>query len=426
MNLMESKKKNSTLLNNTIFLYILTFSNYFFNFITIPYQTRILGPEYYGKLGFALAFATYFQLILDFGFILSATAEVSKNRNDKYKLSKIMTSVVVAKILLICVSFLILIILIMTVPILKEDYLLFILFFVFAAINSLLPDYLYRGLETMKVITYRTVIVKLFFTIMIFVLLKEKSQYYYVPILNIVGSVGALIIVYAHVFKKLKIRFIYVEFCYIWETIKNSSFYFYSRIATSIYDATNTFILGFIYPIGNVVGYFTSANNLVKTARSAFSPIADSFYPYMIKNKNFRLIGKVLGIGMPIIIGGCIFIGIFADYICVLLFGEEFRDAATILRLLLPLIVLAFPNYLLGFPTLSPLGLAKYANISTIFGAVLQICGIIILFLVELLNVYTICILTSITELFVLSIRLWAIFKWRKNNYKLNNDSSLV
>ena len=82
-------KKNRKLMENTIMLYILTFSNYFFNFITIPYQTRILGPEIYGKIGFALAFATYFKLFFDFGFILSATESVSKNRDNKYWLQSI-------------------------------------------------------------------------------------------------------------------------------------------------------------------------------------------------------------------------------------------------------------------------------------------------------------------------------------------------
>lgn len=414
-------KRNNALLNNTIFLYILTFSNYIFSFITVPYQTRILGPEFYGKIGFAVALMTYFQLFLDFGFILSATGEVSNYRNDSKKLSKIMTSVIISKIVLIIISFFALLISFMLIPKLKEDMWLYILFFIFAAINSLLPDYLYRGLENMKIITYRTVIVKFFFTIMIFVLLKEKSQYYYVPILNIIGAIGSVIFVYAHVFKILNVKVIKIKISDVWETIKKSSYYFYSRIATSIYDATNTFILGFIYPTGNIVGYFTSSNSLVKTARSGFSPIADSLYPYMIRNRNFRLIGKILGIGMPIIISGCILVGIFAEYICLVLFGREFIAAATILRLLLPLIVLALPNYLLGFPTLNPLGLAKFANISTILGAAVQLIGIFILFLIGKLNVYTICILTSLTELFVLLIRIWAIIRGRRNVDKLKN-----
>jgi O-antigen/teichoic acid export membrane protein len=404
-----SSEKNKTLINNTIMLYILTFSNYFFGFITIPYQTRILGPEYFGKLGFATAVSIYFQLILDFGFILSATADVAKHKDNRENLSKIMTAVTISKIFLAIVSLLLLLIFCAIVPQLRNDVWLYILFFIYVVINSMLPDYLYRGLEKMKIITYRTVAVKLFFTIMIFIFLKERSQYYLVPILNIIGSVGAVFIVYFHVLRKLKIKFIKIDFTFIWETFVKSSFYFLSRIATSIYDASNTFILGFIYPTGNIVGYFTSANKLVATARGGFAPIADSLYPYMIKNKNYKLLNKILVLCLPLIIIGCIIIGIFAESICVMLFGQEFRDATPILRLLLPLIVLALPNYLLGFPTLSPLGLAKYANISTIFGAIIQIIGLTCMYLFGILNVYNICILTCITESCVLLIRLWVI-----------------
>ena len=80
--------KNKLLLKNTVMLYILTFSNYLFSFITVPYQTRILGPEIYGDLGFAMSFATYIQLFLDFGFILSSTEEVARHRDDKEELNE--------------------------------------------------------------------------------------------------------------------------------------------------------------------------------------------------------------------------------------------------------------------------------------------------------------------------------------------------
>ena len=70
---MKTNKK--VLLKNTVMLYILQFSAYFFSFITTPYQTRIMGPEIYGKIGYATAMMVYFQLFLDFGFILSSTAD---------------------------------------------------------------------------------------------------------------------------------------------------------------------------------------------------------------------------------------------------------------------------------------------------------------------------------------------------------------
>ena len=48
-------KEHKVLATNTIMLYVLTLSNYVFSLLTVPYQTRVLGPELYGIIGFAIA-----------------------------------------------------------------------------------------------------------------------------------------------------------------------------------------------------------------------------------------------------------------------------------------------------------------------------------------------------------------------------------
>ena len=157
---MKSNKK--TLLYNTIMLYLIQFSNYFFSFIIIPYQTRIMGPVYYGKIGFATALMVYFQMFTDFGFLLSATEEVSRNRYDKEKLKKIYTSVTILKVIFAFISIIVLIFLCLINNKLKRDYDLYFLYLLGVVIYSFLPDYLYRGLEKMSEITYRTIFVKNF------------------------------------------------------------------------------------------------------------------------------------------------------------------------------------------------------------------------------------------------------------------------
>lgn len=412
-------KGKKILLKNTIMLYILTFSNYFFNFITVPYQTRILGPEIYGKLGFALAFVTYFQLVLDFGFILSATEDISKNRDNKEEMSKILTSVNICKMMLGGLLFIVLMVCCFTIPKFSEDIWLYVLYFIYVLVNSFLPDFLYRGIEDMKIITYRSVAIKLFFTAMIFVFLKNQTQYYLVPIFNIIGSLIAVIAVYFHVIKKLKLNFIKIDLKQIKETFKRSSSFFLSRIATTVYSSTNTFILGFIYPEGATLGLYTTSDKLINTGKTALTPISDSIYPYMIKNKDFKLIKKILLICLPIMIVGCIIVGIFACPLCSLIFGEKYYDAGIILRFMLPLLIIVFPSYLLGFPSLSPLGLAKYANITVIMGAICQIIMIALLFVFDILNVYTVCIATIITELVVLISRITVIIKNKRNNKEI-------
>ena len=71
------------LVQNTLMLYLLTFSNYFLGLIVAPYETRVLGTEGYGILGAATAVMVYFQLVIDFGFLLSATRDIAQIREDK-------------------------------------------------------------------------------------------------------------------------------------------------------------------------------------------------------------------------------------------------------------------------------------------------------------------------------------------------------
>lgn len=412
-------KKNRKLMENTIMLYILTFSNYFFNFITIPYQTRILGPEIYGKIGFALAFATYFKLLFDFGFILSATESVSKNRDNKNFVSKVLTSVNILKLVFVSTSFIILLILLNTVPVFKQDKILYFLFYLYVAIDCFQPDFLYRGMENMKVITIRNVIVKSFFTVMVFLILKSANQYLYVPILNILGSLISLIFVYYDVFVNMKIKIIKVKIKDLKENFNQSKIYFFSRIASTVYSATNTFILGFVYPSSNILGYYSSSDKILTAARSAMTPISDSVYPYMIKNKDFKLIKKLLKIFMPIIGVGCLVLFIFAEPICILLFGTQYASTSIVLRFMVPIIFITLPNYLLGFPTMSPLGLKNEANLSVIIAAFIHLIVIGILYLCKILNIYSICILTIFTEFIVLGLRIYFIVrKERINNEK--------
>ena len=85
-------------------LYILQFSTYFLSLVTVPYQTRVLGPVVYGYVGVALAVMAYFQLFMDFGFLLSATEDISKNRDDKDYVNRKLTSITILKLVLAAVS----------------------------------------------------------------------------------------------------------------------------------------------------------------------------------------------------------------------------------------------------------------------------------------------------------------------------------
>lgn len=84
--------------------------------MAVPYESRVLSPVNYGKLGVAAAIMVYFQLVIDFGFLLSATEEVSRRRDDKEAVSKILTAVTISKLFLAGISAVVLLILCRAIP----------------------------------------------------------------------------------------------------------------------------------------------------------------------------------------------------------------------------------------------------------------------------------------------------------------------
>lgn len=410
-------KKKNRLLSNTIMLYILTFSVYVLGFITNPIQTRVFGNSGpYGALAFVASFATYFKVFLDFGFLLSATEEVSRFRDDRIKICKIFTSVFISKIFLVLISAAVFTSLFYFIAPLREDPLLYTLYFIDTVIFAFLPDFLYRGLEDMKVITFRSVAIKILSTVLIIIFLREPDQYYLIPIFNIIGSLLSVVAVYYDVWKRLKVRFIKVSFHEVYTTLKYSSTFFLSRAATTVTGATNTVVAGMFYAPKSVpLSLYSSADKLISTAKSGFSPISDSLYPYMVENKDFKLVKKIFLILMPIIIVGSVGVGFFAKDICALIFGSDYRDAGTLLQFLMPIIVITLPNYVLGFPTLVPMGLAKHANYSVIVGAFVQLALLITLAVLNIFSIYSLCIITVISEFSTFLYRLIIVLVHRKS-----------
>lgn len=409
--------KNGRLAKNTVMLFILTFSNYLFSFITVPYQTRVLGPEIYGNIGFATSIMTYFQLFLDFGFLLSATEDISINRDNKKKVCEIFTSVMYCKAFLILIAFAVLAVICLTVERFRSDAPLFIIYLAAYSIYAFLPDFLYRGIENMQAITVRSVLIKFFCTCMIFIFLRDSSQYYIIPILTGIGNLGAVAGVFLHL-RSLGYRFVRVSLSDIIYNMKRSCFFFYSRIASAVFTATNTFILGMIYGSGAaIVGLYSTAEKVVTMAKQAITPVTDSLYPYMVRNRNFKLIKKLLIIGMPVLFVGCGIVMIFAEPLCAFVFGAEYYEAGKYLRLLAPIAFFSYPTTMFGFPTLSPLGLSNQVNLSSIFAAVLQIVMLIVLYITVGITVERICIATCVTEIFTCSYRAVLVFI-NKDKYK--------
>lgn len=403
---MKDKQFNS-LLVNTIMLYIMQISGYIFPLFTFPYLTRVLNVEYYGMITFITATMVYFQMLIDFGFLLSATRECSENRNDKKRLSEIFSTVVASKGILTIFGFFILLIIVLFVPSFTDKRLLTVLYYLSITTSILMPDYLFRGLEKMNIITYITIIGKVIYTISIFLFIKSENDYILIPVIIFISNLAVSFFTYKEI-RKLGVKFVLINKEMIQKSSKQSAKFFISRIASTAYSSSNILFLGLV-TTNATLALFGVANTIIVTIKSLFSPIADSIYPYMLNTKNFKLIKIILIALMPVVAIGCITVYVIAEPLIILLAGNEYVNATKMLQFMLPIILFTLPSYLLGFPVLGAMNKMDLANLSVIYPSIFHFVGLIILLIVKKLTVGNVIVLTIITEMFVLVLRAYYI-----------------
>ena len=243
-------------------------------------------------------------------------------------------------------------------------------------------------------------------TLVTFIFVKKAIDYWMIPLFVMLGNSIAVFVMFHDMAQNYQVKFQCTNFGFIKNLVKDSALFFVSRAASTAYQAVNTIILSFIYGSSPLVGYYTSADKLISLGKTASGPIADSLYPYMIKQKNYKLVKKILLIFMPIIIIGVTVVFVLAEPICIWLFGAEYAEAGNVLRCLLPILLVILPTYILCFPVMVPLGLSKWANMSNVVGMVIQILGLVVLIVLGKLNIYTLCLLSSTTEVMVFLFRL--------------------
>lgn len=404
-----------SLKKNTLMLYLLQASTYVFPLLTFPYLTRVLAPDTYGLMVSGNAVIAYFQAFVDFGFILSATRKCSLLRDDEEELRVEVSATIYAKIVLAALGFVVLGAAIALVP--SWSSMAWYLFVSYLSVlaTCFIPDFLFRGIEKMSTITYRTVAVRALFTVLVFAFVRTPDDFILVPIFNCVGNIIAAIWTISYASTVVQFKFVRVAFSKVLVVAKESSPYFASRIAATVYSSSNAIVLGLICPAAVVASYGV-ANTIISAVKNLAVPLSDSLFPHLVRTKKIDPAILILKRTMPLFIGAALLLFVFADQVVLLAAGAGYGDAAWCIRLMVPLILMSLPNYILGFPVLGALGKAKHANYSVIVSAVLYILGIGILCLLDLVSLNSCIALLCLTELSTLAYRVIvvAVFFHRK------------
>lgn len=317
----NSNTELKTVSSNFLSLSILQILNMFLPLLILPFLVRKLGLESFGLLIFSQAFVMYFTLIIDYGFNISATREISTHKHDKEYVSKVFYSAFFIKIFLLVISIILFSIIVFSFELFRENYLLHYLTFSMIIGQMLLPVWYFQGIEKMKMIAILNVIIKAIYTIMIFSFISSSNDLLYAAGFNsisfiIVGIIGFLI-------ASNNLKFQTLDFEYIKSFFKETTTIFISNFFSSMYSISNNFLLG-IFTNNTLVGIYASFEKIITALKSLYLPLYQALFPFVSRKENKKsIITKLL---VPIALSGFLIMilsYIFSDIIINLLYSNE-------------------------------------------------------------------------------------------------------
>lgn len=332
---MEMKK-------NFIYNIILMISQYIVPLIIYPYISRIFGIEKIGLINWIDSIINYFILFSTMGIGIEGVRAISTLHNDKVEQNKVFCEITALHIIcttLIIILYITLVEFVYKLNIQKE---LFYIGCIKIASNAFLVEWYYKGLEKFKLITTRTILVKITYVAFIITFIKKPTDIYlYFLFTSLVVFFNALINC-LYLKKEISISYKNIN---IFKHVKAYMIVGFYLISTSFYTTFNVTYLGITSsPIA--VGAYTTALKIYTIILGIFSAFNSALIPrlnYLIKENvsDFhkivnKSISYVLTFSIPIVVNGIM----LAPQIVTMISGYGYSKAIMCFRLVLPLIII--------------------------------------------------------------------------------------
>lgn len=317
------------LLKNGIWLYLLQIFNTVIPLLTLPYITRILGAAEYGVFSIALNIIGYYQVIVEYGFGMSATREVALSDKETKEISRIFTAVLLARAVLMvaCMLF-------------SAGYCIFNRFdgtqsLCLLVLSACLfgfcvqQNWLFQGMQDMKYISIANMIARTVSVALIFFLVRSEKDlllycllYAISPVVS--GFLGLLLARYRY-----KIRLVKISRKDVLGELKSGWYVFTTQLSSKVFGAIGITILGVIAE-ETEVGIYSAIQKIPNTMMLAWAPISQILYPVSSRKMQEsylwgkKFVYKMRRIFLPLFLVMAVGISLFSKWIVGLVFGAEY------------------------------------------------------------------------------------------------------
>lgn len=366
---------NSSIKKNFIYNFIYQVLVILIPLIVAPYLSRVIGAQGVGIYSYTHSIVYYFMLFTLLGVNNYGNRSIAKVRDNKEKLAKTFWSIYFFQFIIGLFMFIIYLIYLCLFDISFKVIAFIQSLFIISSILDI--NWLYFGLEEIKLTITRNTFVKLGNLFLIFLLVKSEKDVWIYTLIMSGMTVLSQILLWS--FIKIKVGFVKVDFKDIFSHIKPNLILFIPVIAVSLYKIMDKIMLGILSNISEV-GFYENAEKIINIPITLIAALGTVMLPrisnLVSKNETEKInqyIHKSIKFIMFLSCAMCFgLIAIGYDF-APFFFGLEFQKTGILIMLLAPtLLFLSFAN-VLRTQYLIPNEMDKIYIISVSLGALINL-----------------------------------------------------
>ncbi len=355
----------------------LTMSSFIFQLITFPYVSRILLPAGTGRVSFAASLTAYFTMFAQLGIPTYGIRICAKVREDREKLTKTAQELLIINLGVGVISYIVLFLLIITVPRFREEWLLYTVMSSSVILNSIGMEWIYKALEQYTYIAVRSIIAKVVALAVMILLVHTETDYVIYGGITVLASSASYLFNFIHVHKFISLKPIgKYDFR---KHLKPIGTFFAMACATTIYTNLDNVMLGFMSNEISV-GYYDAAIKIRKVLLSVVTslgavilPRASYYVEHKLWDEFYRITAKAFSFVLVVAMPMTVFFMLFAKESIYFLSGESYAGSILPMQVIMPTLLLVGITNVLGLQVLVPLGREDVVLKAEVFGAVIDV-----------------------------------------------------
>ena len=263
--------------SNVIINLIRTVTMTLLSFVTFPYICRVLGDSALGVYSWAAAFVYYFVVLAKVAIPNIAVRECVRVKNDPDELSTKIQEFFIIQAIATLISFALMTILVFSIPALREGKTLIFILSINFLTNVLTFEWLFQAFEKHTYLAIRSIIIASIIDIIIFAVIRRPENVTLYSFLVVSTGLLTMLSNLIYLPRLIKIRktrpYNFKQYLPMISTLLIIAF------VGSLYDKTDTFILGLIDSSKSSVGSYTVGVKSIEIVLGVVMSLSAVFVP---------------------------------------------------------------------------------------------------------------------------------------------------